>query len=325
MHVLLGVASLLLVILAGMLALSALRCVRRWGPRREVQLLVLAAPLLSLSLAIGTVHHFAGQVCFIAAPPWDYTLGAALPLAMGLISLGGLGFGLVRLGMLRRLVVRGGIPAGPELQALASRLAARLEAPEPRLLIRASERPLALTCGLIRPTVILSTWMLQHLDREELESVLAHELGHVTRRDVLVIWLGTVLRDSFFYVPTSWAAYRQLQRDKELACDDLALRATNQPLALASALAKVWQQAAGGAQPQGAQPLVDAATAIEERIERLLVTHPPAANAPWSRNGALGIGASALLGLLGLQAANLAVMLAPMGCGPASLFGRLLG
>ena len=52
------------------------------------------------------------------------------------------------------------------------------------------------------------------------------------------MWLATVLRDAFFYLPTSWAAYRQLSHEKELICDDLAIGSTHRPLALASALAR---------------------------------------------------------------------------------------
>ena len=61
----------------------------------------------------------------------------------------------------------------------------------------------------------------------------------------LVIWFATVLRDAFFYLPTSRVAYHQLQHEKELACDDLAVGVTHWPLALASALAKAWQLPGG--------------------------------------------------------------------------------
>src|SRR3546814_9657752 len=48
-----------------------------------------------------------------------------------------------------------------------------------------ADRPLALTFGFRRPTVLLSDWMVRCLDVHELESVLAHEVGHVVRRDSL--------------------------------------------------------------------------------------------------------------------------------------------
>jgi len=152
MHTLFGLSSLLLVVLGGYLALSVLRRVRAWPERRDLQFLVLVAPLASLGVGIAGLHHFAERVCFLDAPPWDYALGVALPLTMGLVALGGLGLGLVRLGLLYRLVARRGVPAGPTLHALTDSLAARLGAPRPRVLLCVYDRPLALTCGLRQPT-----------------------------------------------------------------------------------------------------------------------------------------------------------------------------
>jgi len=127
-------------------------------------------------------------------------------------------------------------------------------------------------------------------------------------------------------MPTSWAAYRQLQQEKELACDDLALGATHRPLAMASALAKVWQHAVGGApfaQCGTAQHLAEKDESINDRIERLLTTPGPVVSRQRSRISTLAMSLPALVGLLILEAANVAFMLALMGCGPAVLLGRL--
>ncbi|MBI3979690.1 MAG: M56 family metallopeptidase [Chloroflexi bacterium] len=362
MHTLLGLSSVMLVVLGGYLALGVQRGLGAWSRRRDLQFLVLAAPVVSLALGVAGLHHFADRTCFLGAPPWDTALGVALPLGMSAIALGGLGLGVVRLALLDRTVARRGAPADPALQALAHRLADDLGAPRADVRLWVSDRPLALTCGLWRPTLLLSSWLLEHLDGRELEAVLAHELAHVVRRDYPIIWLATVLRDAFCYLPTSWAAYRQLQLEKELACDDLAIGVTRRPLALAGALAKVWQRSAGGPTFGAAQPLVEAGKLIEDRIERLLAAPaPPQALTPTrcarhpspvcgrgaggegllshrldgsaprsgrgngdSRGVALGVGAAALVGLLAVEATNVAVMLAPMGCGPVGTLTRLL-
>lgn len=341
MHTLLGLTSLVLVVLAGGLALRGLRRARGWSLRRDVQVLVLATPLLSLGLGVFGLHHFAGQICWLGAPPWDYTLGVLLPFAMGAVAVAALGLGLVRLAVMQRLVVRTTWPGGAALQALVDGLADRMGAPRVRVTLCLHGQPLALTHGLWRPTLVVSTWIVEQLDQRELESVLAHELAHAARRDYLVTWLATVLRDAFCYVPSSGAAYRQLRRERELACDDVAVAATRRPLALASALAKVWQAAlvAGAAgpggsdgasgRPLGAPALLgtgDIGAPIEHRIERLLSPAPalPSAAAPGSRALALGLGSSGVAGLLAVQAANAAVFLAPMGCGPQVVLKSLL-
>ena len=141
-----------------------------------------------------------------------------------------------------------------------------------------------------------------------------------------MMWLATVLRDAFFYLPTSWAAYRQLSHEKELVCDDLAIGSTHRPLALASALAKVWQHTANGAcyvQFGAAQQVIGAGESINERIERLLDAPPATENKQRSRMGTLRVSIPAFAGIVLLEAANVAVLLTLMGCGPALLSGRV--
>ena len=321
MHALLGLSSLLLVLLATTLALAALRNVAGWTQRRELQLLILSSPLIGLGASLAAIHHLSDQVCFLEAPFWDYLLGLGLPLLLSVVALGGLGLGLVRLVMLHWIVARSGLPAGSQLQERADRLAKRLGTPPAQILLRPYNRPLALSLGFFRPRVLLSTWMIEHLDGRELEAVLAHELGHTRRRDYPVIWLATVLRDGFWYLPTSWSAYRRLHREKELACDELAVSATGRPLALASALTKVWQPSLAAPGFTLAQPLVESASPIEARIERLLTTPEPAMVAPPARRGAASVAVAALTGLVLLEVVNLTVLLAPMGCGPARSLG----
>lgn len=327
MHTLLGLSSIILVAFGGYLTLNMLHCVVPWSQRRDVQCFVLAVPIISLGIGIGGLHHFIGRACLSRAPSWDALLGMALPLIMGLVALGALGLGLVRLALMRRVIRQLGVATDPELQALADTLAEQLHTARVRLLLCAYDRPLALTCGLFRPTVLLSTWMVEHLDHRELEAVLAHELEHVARHDYVVIWLATILRDAFFYVPTSWAAYRQLQQEKELACDDSVVGTTHRPLALASALAKVWLHAVEGpacARFAIAQSLVGADETINGRIERLLVTPRSETHTLHSRISSLCLGIPALIGLLIFEAANVALLLALMGCGPLLLLEKLL-
>jgi Zn-dependent protease with chaperone function len=348
-HTVLVLSSLLLAVAGGHTALALLR--RRgpwtgpsgwsyWSHRRNLQLSILAAPAVSLGAGLWSLHHFSGRICFVGAPTWDQALGLALPALMGIVACAALGLGIARLALLYRIMPCVAVPAGPELRSLAGRIAHQLGLPEPRVLVCPHGRPLALTWGLCRPTLLLSAWMVERLDARELEAVVAHELGHAARRDYMAIWVATVLRDAFFYLPASWVAFRQLQREREFACDDLAVAVTRRPLALASALTKVWQHvltwplpAAG--RPQSApavQGLLEAGAptqSIERRIERLLAGSrlaTPAVLLGTGRSRVLGLGlsTSALAGLLTAEAMNVAVLLAPMGCGPASLLRLLL-
>src|SRR5262245_46845505 len=165
---------------------------------------------------------------------------------MGLTAAGGAAWGVTRLGMMYHILARRSVSAAPALQRLVDHQAKQVKVSPPRARVCVFNRPLALTYGLRRPTLLFSTWLLENLDQRELEAVVAHELAHVARHDYLVVWLATILRDAFFYLPVCRAAYRQLQTEKEFACDDFAVGLTRRPLALASALAKVWQHSLGG-------------------------------------------------------------------------------
>ena len=91
-------------------------------------------------------------------------------MLMGLIALGGLGLGILRLALLAWVLGRRGMPTRPGLQTIAGQLAVRLDAACPRVRVCAYDQPLALTYGLWRPTVLISAWMIQHLDVRELET-----------------------------------------------------------------------------------------------------------------------------------------------------------
>ena len=326
MHLLLGLSSILLVVLGGFLTPGILHRAGSWSQRRSVQCFVLAVPVVSLLLGLGGLHHFSGRACLIQAPSWDSLLGDVLPVGMGVVAFGALSLGIARIALMTCTIARSGALADPKLQSLTDDLAGRLGSPRCPIFLRISDRPMAFTCGIFRPTVLLSTWMVEHLDRRELEAVLAHELQHVARRDYLVIWLATVLRDAFFYIPVSWTAYHQLQHEKELACDDAVVNTTHRPLALASALTKVLLNAVE--EPQltrfgVAQPLVRVDEPVNGRIERLLSSPQPATNACCTQKGGLRISLSVFVGLLLLEGINISVMLALMGCGPLLLLGKL--
>lgn len=327
MHTLLTLLSVLLAVLGGTVVLALLPGVGEWRQRRRLQWLVLAAPSVSLGVGLAGLYHFDGRICFLNAPGWDRAVGTAAPAAMGLVALAAAGLGMLRLGLLSRAVLRRSVTADPDLQAVTDRLAGHLGVARPRVRVCASNQPLALTCGLRHPTLVLSTWMLRTFDARELESVIAHELGHAARRDYAVVWLATILRDAFFYLPTTRVAYRQLLADKEMACDDLAVVATGRPLALASALAKVWHQAVGDPAPGMAPAFAGPERRIEERIERLMdgMRRAPAAPVPAACARSADVVASTLVGLVALQAAGVAVMLLnPMACGPASPLWKAL-
>ena len=76
----------------------------------------------------------------------------------------------------------------PELHTLVTHLAHASGLPKPRVAVIHSDAPNAFATGrnAHHGVVAVTTGILRLLDQRELEAVLAHELGHIRNRDILV-------------------------------------------------------------------------------------------------------------------------------------------
>jgi hypothetical protein len=69
--------------------------------------------------------------------------------------------------------------------------------------------------------------------------VIAHELAHIRRHDYLVNILQTIVETVLFYHPVVWWASSRMRYERELCCDDFAVRACGDPVFYARALARL--------------------------------------------------------------------------------------
>ena len=119
--------------------------------------------------------------------------------------------------------------------------------------------------GFLRPIVLLPLRALTGLSAEQLEVVIAHELGHIKRFDVAVNLFQVVVETLFFFHPAVWWLNRRIRADREDCCDDIAISACGRSVAYARALAimESWR---------GAPDLAIAATGgdVASRVARLL-------------------------------------------------------
>lgn len=271
MHILLMVGMLLtVVVFTSRLMLGPLREVLDWRMRRVLQLLVLFLPMTSLFVLIGGLRHVLDPRCIQTVPMWDHMLDTGEVFFLGGSIVGSAMLGLVRLFLMNRTMKRETTIRDDRLEKKVTVLTTKTGIGSVSVRLVPLSRPLALIYGIRQPTLLLSTWMVEHLDEEEVEAVLIHELVHVQRADYLVNWLALMLRDAFFYLPPHRLLYRQLQREKELACDDLVAHITQRPLALASALTKVWLFQAETRSAVLVQTLTGSGESLEGRVERLL-------------------------------------------------------
>jgi len=118
--------------------------------------------------------------------------------------------------------------------------------------------------GWLRPIIMLPPATVMGLTTEQLDAVLAHELAHVRRHDYLVNIVQMMAETLLFYHPAVWWVSRQLRIERELCCDDEAVRICGDATSYARALVTM-------AKLQG-PAIAMAATggSLSDRVRRLL-------------------------------------------------------
>lgn len=277
-------------VLATILAVAVARLLLRRGLRSaEARVLAAIAPLLALTAVVllsGTrlrlpmVMLPADGAHAVTIPVPDgylHFVPLAVPLVAGVWAV--VAFArLARRGTAHRRTLhaaRHALADSPRppvrLVRLAERIAVRMQVPAPAIAIVERCRGGAYVVGTRAPILVLGAELLQQLDPEELEGVIAHELAHVRRRDTPVAATLGAVRDLMFFVPGAGWAVRQLHRERERAADQLAVRTTGRPGALASGLLKVLEEAPAGR--VACAPLAPAGSVVD-RV-RILVDEEP--------------------------------------------------
>jgi heat shock protein HtpX len=90
----------------------------------------------------------------------------------------------------------------PELHDLVERIVVRNNLPKPKIAVINTRIPNAFATGKTPKSsvVAVSMGLMEQLDTEEIESVIAHELAHIKNRDVLVLTLASIFSMIAWYL-----------------------------------------------------------------------------------------------------------------------------
>lgn len=210
-------------------------------------------------------------------------LMGALALSIRLVAL--------RAGLRRRLRLRRPVEGGPLLSTLAQLCAAA-----------GLRRPVRVTLcdGLCGPIALGSSEICLPGRVRELEvagqrAVLAHELGHLVRRDPAWLMAAAIIESVLFLQPFNRLARRRLQEVAEYLCDDWAAHRSD-GVVLARCLAEVasWIQASPQLAPVAG--MAENRSHLVARVQRLVEGRYGGRCAAWSVRLAAGAMAVAVVG-----------------------------
>ena len=118
---------------------------------------------------------------------------------------------------LRRSGTRSGLPFEIELIAERCRSIFGVDA----RLTRSDKARVPYTIGARRPLILLPTAFCSRADETGLLSVIGHEMAHVARRDFLSNLICELISLPISFHPLTFAIKKQIERTRELACDEL--------------------------------------------------------------------------------------------------------
>jgi uncharacterized protein YjbI with pentapeptide repeats/beta-lactamase regulating signal transducer with metallopeptidase domain len=124
--------------------------------------------------------------------------------------------------------------------------------------------------GLFDAMVLLPKDLLDQFDAQEIDQISLHEFAHLLRHDDWTNGLQRVITALFFFNPAVWFIARQMDVEREVACDDYVLELTGAVRTYAFALTKMAEKTSWPHQPLAAPGVFTTRKNISIRIERLL-------------------------------------------------------
>ncbi|MGE3275188.1 MAG: M56 family metallopeptidase [Vicinamibacterales bacterium] len=231
-----------------------------------------------MPVMVGGATVFAAVAWPIRVPP-----GVAVALAVAW-TMGALVRGALLAGALARIgrLVRG--PVHPEATAIAAEMAARLGVRTSiRVVTGAVDGPSL--AGWSRPVVVLPEgWSA---DATDTAALMAHEVAHVRRADIVLNGLHAIVRTLLWFHPAVSWLLALARQERERDCDRLAATAIGDPLAYASAILRAERRRVTSCAPADDRGLTG-------RIRALAGHGQPVPDAPPAR---------AVVGLLAAMAA----------------------
>ncbi|HUD82204.1 MAG TPA: M56 family metallopeptidase [Candidatus Saccharimonadales bacterium] len=164
--------------------------------------------------------------------------------------------------------------------------------------------------GMFQPRILFPPGMLEQLSPAEIRLIVAHEMGHCERRDLVAQALIHSARILHWFNPLVWIAARISRQDCELACDEHVLRrlGSTEPEAYGATLVKILGMVSHRPKTPLILGIVESRQHMKRRVEMIIANHSPSVT-----RTVLGLALFGLVGVLGLTRETLAQQTPPVG------------
>jgi beta-lactamase regulating signal transducer with metallopeptidase domain len=194
------------------------------------------------------------------------------------------GFSIVRVCRFSRMLATKSEAAPQELQSAAVEIAHRLGLSRIPMILTtsASLSPMVWWAGG-KVRIVIPKALLDRMDAQQWQWILAHELAHVRRRDYLVRWLEWLACVCFWWNPVVWWAQRNLRAAEEICCDELVLSSLNpKPKFYANSLLSAVEFLAGPVfRPPAMASEINSGGFLERRFKMIVSDNPKKSNTRW--------------------------------------------
>ncbi|HLF63594.1 MAG TPA: M56 family metallopeptidase [Saprospiraceae bacterium] len=93
--------------------------------------------------------------------------------------------------------------------------------------------------GYLKPVILFPVGIINQLQVDEVEAILAHEVAHLVRNDFLQNLVQSLIEMIFYYHPAVWWISAVARSERENCCDDLAVQVCSSSLTYAKALVRL--------------------------------------------------------------------------------------
>jgi beta-lactamase regulating signal transducer with metallopeptidase domain len=128
------------------------------------------------------------------------------------------------------------------------------------------------TAGAIRKAVILPVSMLAETSEEVLTTAIGHEMAHIARHDFAANILYELLYLPISFHPAAMWIHREIDRTREMACDELVTARLLDPRAYAQSIMSIANGMCASPSPGYSLGIFDG-NILEQRIRRLMEGH----------------------------------------------------